>query len=403
METRGSEPIIFGEFGNIVNEEEGNKLSDDEINELVKTLEESISDDVKNLRDINNNTYPINAINKPELMEGEVLMEIDAKTGENKILGPASEIVSDNGVTVDNIIDGTDKELLDSVTIKEETYGKLNELGISEEDAIVLTKLITRRLNNEKFSIYKELPNSIKNMVRAMCGSNNINQLQACSEIVLDQFISELKIEQEFIDFQETLKKEMDIPNLVDMYGEYLKESMEIKLIEKANQIQETDPEKAKVLLEISAAYTDSYTFRRQLEAFANNVKECRRLDKELKKYDRYCTEFNYKYKDTKFKINDVKLLEPTLQRVFKESEYDTFVMRRFVILFCRLTRNLDANNVVEHSFMYYTIKNILSLDYLDIHSEMYSTIKNNIETVFKAIDKKRSEELKGETITVLV
>lgn len=387
METRGSEPIIFGEFGNIVNEEEGNKLSDDEINELVKTLEESISDDVKNLRDINNNTYPINAINKPELMEGEVLMEIDAKTGENKILGPASEIVSDNGVTVDNIIDGTDKELLDSVTIKEETYGKLNELGISEEDAIVLTKLITRRLNNEKFSIYKELPNSIKNMVRAMCGSNNINQLQACSEIVLDQFISELKIEQEFIDFQETLKKEMDIPNLVDMYGEYLKESMEIKLIEKANQIQETDPEKAKVLLEISAAYTDSYTFRRQLEAFANNVKECRRLDKELKKYDRYCTEFNYKYKNSKFKINDIKLIAHSLDRAFK-GEVSVSNIKKLVVLFCRITRNMNPDNVVEHSYMYYTIKNILALDYMKIDSEAYKNIVEQLHKVISYIER---------------
>lgn len=373
------------------------QLTDSQIEELVNTLKESVSEDVKNLREINNSTYPLNTINKPELMEGEVLMEIDAKTGENKIIGSASEVLSDNGVTVDNIIDGTDEDLLDSVTIKDETYDKLNEMGISEEDAILLTKLITRRLNKEKFSIYKELPNSIKNMVRSMCGSNNINQLQACSEIVLDQFISELKIEQEFIDFQETLKKEMDIPNLVDMYGEYLRESMEVKLIEKANQIQETDPEKAKILLEISAAYSDSYTFARQLKAFANNDKECRRLDKEIKKYDRYCTEFNYKYKDTKFKINDIKLVEPTLRRVFEDSIYNSYI-KEFIILFCRICRNLDANNVVEHSFMYYTIKNILSLDYLDIHSDMYSTIKNNIEMVLKAIEDKHNSEISSIT-----
>lgn len=369
------------------------QLTDSQIEELVDTLKESVSEDVKNLREINNRTYPVNTINKPELMEGEVLMEINAKTGENKIIGSASEVLSNNTVTVDNIIDGTDEELLDSVTIKEETYSKLNELGMSEEDAIILTKLITRRLNKEKFSIYKELPNSIKNMVRSMCGSNNINQLQACSEMVLDQFISELKIEQEFIDFQKTLKKEMDIPNLVDMYGEYLKESMEVKLIEKANQIQETDPEKAKILLEISAAYSDSYTFARQLKAFANNDKECRRLDKEVKKYNRYCTEFNYKYKDTKFKINDIKLMEPTLRRVFEDSVYNSYI-KEFIILFCRICRNLDANNVVEHSFMYYTIKNILSLDYLDIHSDMYSTIKNNIEIVLKIIEDKHKLEM---------
>lgn len=319
-------------------------------------------------------------------------MEINPITGEQKIIGTAGQAQPKAEVSVSNIVDGDDINKLESASINEDTLSKLNEMGLSEEDTAVLTRIIIRRMNNEKFSMYKELPQSIKNIVRSMCGSNNITQLQACSEIVIDQFISELKIEQEFIDLQDTIKKEMNIPDLVDMYGDYLKESMEIKLLEKADELESTAPDKAQTLREISAAYSDSYTFARQLKAFYNNEKECRRLDKELKKYDRYCTDFNYKYKNTKFKINDIKLVAHTLDRLFKD-EVSIVSIKKFVILLCRITRNMDSNNVVEHSFMYYSVKNILSLDYIDINSELYITLKNNIKEVIDLIEKKEVEE----------
>lgn len=371
-----------------------NKLSDKEVDNIIDTLKESVSEDVKRLRDIkgSDHSYPYNTINKPELMEGEVLMEINPITGEQKILCNAEQAQPKSDISVSNIVEGTDIEKLDTATINKDTFDKLNDMGLSEEDTLALTNVIMRKMKGEKFSIYKELPQSVKNIVRAMCGSNNITQLQACSEIVIDQFIGELKIEQEFIDFQDTLKKEMNIPDLMDMYGDYLKESMEVKLLEKAEELESTSPEKAQTLREISAAYSDSYTFARQLKVFYNNEKECRRLDKELKKYDRYCTDFNYKYKNSKFKINDIKLLAHTLDRLFKD-EVSIVSIKKFVILLCRITRNMDSSNVVDHSFMYYSVKNILSLDYIDINSELYITLKNNIKQVIDLIEKKEVEE----------
>lgn len=392
---KDSNPVILGSEEAI--KETKNILSDEDVDNIVDTLSENVSEDIKHLREIkgSDNSYPYNTINKPELMEGEALMEINPITGEQKIIGTGVEAQSRAEVSVSNIVDGQDVDILDSTTINEETFKKLDEMGMSEEDTLKLTNVIMKKIKGEKFSIYKELPQSVKNMVRSMCGSNNINQLQACSEIVIDQFISELKIEQEFIDFQDTLKKEMNIPDLMDMYGDYLKESMEVKLLEKANELEATEPEKAQTLREISAAYSDSYTLARQLKAFNNNEKECRRLDKELKKYDRYCTDFNYKYKNSKFKINDIKLVAHTLDRLFKdETELSIIDIKKFVILLCRITRNMDSSNVVEHSFMYYSVKNILSLDYIDINSELYITLKNNVKEVIDLIKKKEIEEI---------
>lgn len=385
-------PIILAPEETI--DEIKNALSDKDVDDIVDALSENISEDIKHLREIkgSDNSYPYNTINKPELMEGEALMEINPITGEQKIIGTAGQAQSRAEVSISNIVDGEDIKKLDSATINEDTFNKLNEMGMSEEDTLTLTNVIMRKMKGEKFSIYKELPQSIKNMVRSMCGSNNITQLQACSEIVIDQFIGELKIEQEFIDFQDTLKKEMNIPDLMDMYGDYLKESMEVKLLEKADELESVEPEKAQTLREISAAYSDSYTLTRQLKAFYNDEKECRRLDKELKKYDRYCTDFNYKYKNSKFKINDIKLVAHTLDRLFKD-EVSIASIKKFVILLCRITRNMDSNNVVEHSFMYYSVKNILSLDYIDINSELYITLKNNIKEVIDLIEKKEVEE----------
>lgn len=357
------------------------ELSDEEIDAITKTLKESTSEDVNHLREINEAPYPNNVLNKPELIEAEVLVETNPITGEQIILGPA-DMKKENDVTVDNILDETDQDLLDSVTIREETYQKLNEFGLTEEEAKQFGSVILRRLQGEKFKIYKELPEKIKGMVRSMCGSNNINHLQACSEIVVDQFVSELKIEQEFVDFQDSLKKELGNLDMMNMYEEYLKETMGEKLLKKADEIEETHPEKAKVLREISEAFEDSYKFITMRKALNENWKEARRLDKEVKKYDRYCTEFNYKYKNSKFKITDIRLVAHTLDRALKDFNVTIPEIKKFVVLFCRLTRNMDSNNVVEHSYMYYTIKNILDLDYLKIDSDAYNTIKENVYKV---------------------
>lgn len=373
--------------------ENKNIMTEEQINEVAEVLKENISEDVKHLREINDAPFPHNTINKPELIEAEALVEINPVTGEQTVIGPASS-KSENDVTISNIVDGTDEDILNDVTIKEETYSKLNEFGLTNEETEQFTSVILRRLQGEKFSIYKELPMKIKNMVRGMCGSNNINQLQACSEIVVDQFISELKIEQEFVDFQDSLKKEIGGLDMMNIYDEYLKETMEDKLIAKANELEATEPEKAKTLREISEAYKDSYEFTTMIKALEENWKEARRLDKEIKKYDRYCTEFNYKYKDSKFKINDIKLVAHSLDRALKDYSVSILDIKKFIVLFCRITRNMRPDNIVEHSYMYYTIKNILALDYMNINSEAYTNTVENIIKVMNLIDTKKREEL---------
>lgn len=366
-------------------------MTEEQINEVTRVLEENVSEDVKHLREINDTPFPHNTINKPELLEGEALVEINPVTGEQVIIGSADG-KTENDVTISDIVDGTDEDILNSVTIKKETYSKLNEYGLTNEETEQFTSVILRRLQGEKFSIYKELPIKIKNMVRSMCGSNNINQLQACSEIVVDQFISELKIEQEFVDFQDSLKKEIGSLDMMNAYDEYIKETMEDKILEKANQLEATEPEKAKTLREISQAFKDSYDFTTMKKALNENWKEARRLDKEIKKYDRYCTEFNYKYKNSKFKINDIKLIAHSLDRAFK-GEVSISTIKKFVVLFCRITRNMNPNNVVEHSYMYYTIKNILSLDYMQIDSEAYKNIVKQIHKVISYIERNNTME----------
>ena len=378
--------------------ENKNIMTEEQINEVAKVLEENMSEDVKHLREINDAPFPHNTINKPELVEAEALVEINPVTGEQTIIGPASS-KKENDVTISDIVDGTDEDILDSITIKEETYSKLNEYGLTNQETEQFTSVILRRLQGEKFSIYKELPMKIKNIVRSMCGSNNINQLQACSEIVVDQFISELKIEQEFVDFQDSLKKEIGGLDMMNMYDEYLKETMEYKLVEKANELEATDPERAKTLREVTKAFKDSYEFTTMRKALTENWKEARRLDKEIKKYDRYCTEFNYKYKDSRFKINDITLVAHSLDRAMKDYSVSILDIKKFVILFCRITRNMRPDNIVEHSYMYYTVKNILSLDYMKIDSEAYINTVENVLEIMNLIDTKKREELERHSI----
>lgn len=327
--------------------------------------------------------FPYAVLNKEGHMEkGAAVVAVD-NNGMTSIVGAPKE----GNVSFTDIIDGTDEEKLGTMT-KEVSDG-LTSMGLSEEDAMTLYTLILKHKKGEKFNIYKELPDSIKEMVHGIAISKNPKVLTDVSKGILEFFSNQLNIEQEFIDLQDSIKRELDMPGMVDMYAEHLVKSMEDDLLAKADAIEATHPDKANELRRISNAYTRTYRFDTLHLELDSNPKIVKKINKDIKKFARHCREFNFKYQDSKFKINSITLLEGTIIRQTGCTKEEA---QKFILLFTNICRDMKSDNLIEHTFMYYTIKNILAIDHIQKDSEFKDIIIKGIKDIIEKINKLEGE-----------
>ena len=163
-------------------------------------------------------------------------------------------------------------------------------------------------------------------------------------------------------------------------------------LIEK---YKDTEPEKVAHLIEIKEPYKDAEEFT-TLKAKAREIHNLKKYTKNEKRFYKECDNFNYKYKAHQ-KINfsniDVKTVPLILKRRLDPEKYSEDDIMKFTALFLRVTLNYSPDNIPEHVFMYYTIRNINLLDILNVESENYKKIISNVEEVINII---KEEEAKN-------
>lgn len=379
---------------------ENTKITDQQLEEIVSTLSENKSEyselmenlnlnqekvEQKSYCGIDENTedkpYPYNTISK-EVIEVEKYVQIDPNTGIETEL-------EDVDITTKPLTEELFKdETLDNDIGKE----TLKSFGMSEEDSVKIFDVITRYKNGEKFNVYHELPKSMQLFIRQLNG-HNMATINATTREVLDQFIREMYLDNSFIDLQESLQKELKLLNLSQMYNDELKSNMEVELINKANKLEEMGQiEKGQMLKKISAAFIDSYKFESITKALNENISIRRKIKKDLSRYKRFVNDFNYKYEHSKFKINNIKLLENVVCDVMPDITLDD--VRKFIIVICKVTKDMHPDNIEQHTFMYYTIQNILLLKYTNMEdSEFSKEIYNNLLNTIKLMKEIENNE----------
>lgn len=363
-----------------VRDSKGEELTDEEINDIVSVLHENVGERTKKLREIMNDSeecnIPYACLNQDNYEKSVASIEYDTLSGESKVID--SNPKKSNNVTVSDMLD--DNVELKLVEASEESMKSVMEdMGVKDLDEINLfIKVLKKHRNKEKVD-YMELPKLAREMVDSLHRGDKTMTKPKAIKITLDYMLKEVDFEQEFVDFQEALKKEMNIPGLMDMYSEFLRESMEIKLLDTADKIESEDKDKAESLRAISREFTETYKFTRMLDEINNNTKNFRRLDKDISKYSQFCRNFNYKYMNNKLVINDINLVYDVLHKV---TDYSDDTIKKFIILFAKICMNYIPDNIINHTYMYYTIKNILSLSFIDEDTDFTLELKDNLYNV---------------------
>lgn len=401
----------------MMNEKNGNLLegmSEEDLNMLVGVLNEAKPEEVKNMEKSFTKAEPTDSI---EEAIGHIVTDVDGNIipiiaeeestnsdiyKNNESLSPEEIVAGKLDVKNDELAKESVKGFFEAVFDDgEKTEGDDNKSSLSDEDALLLLQSIQEYQRGVKKNYYNFLPNKMKqainNMIIGSGEAPTAPNRNAAAKMLLDQFISEINLNQEYIDLETTMRNTLDIPSIPDIYSDYIREMMEDQTLAMANRVEEESPDKAKLLRDVSAAFTSSYTYDKMIDFLKNNRKARNHISKDRPKYKKFCNDFNYYSNNSKFKINDIFMAGDVLMRMIEHGEpLDNFNENDvidFIILLCKTCESMDRNDIVDCAFIYHVVKNIVMLDYrANTLTDFTTTIIDNIKLTMVEIEEMEIE-----------
>lgn len=386
-----------------------NKITEEQMEDIINTMNEEMEkhNEIDDITEEQMKTVPTEIVSEDDqtvvfgAKAGEVPNIYHLKTSDKDILDVLDNNIKDNPqVSAEKIVE----------SVKD-------EYSISESEVKSFTEALIAYSNNENINYYNLMPASIKFTIDSLAAANGIPKkyYNDMTKKILDEFIDDSELDNIFVDFDKSIKKAIQIPSTADMYLENTKETIINKLQELSDTVREENPEKADTLLKIKDSYIQSINFERLIDSYNNNGKVRKAVRRDFDKVKRYCDEYNFRNEKSIFKMNDCNIVLSSLKKVliddgklliFVNSEEEENIeqdleltditevdIAKFVVLFCKSSENLNPHNVVDASYMYYGMKNIIMLMYTDkTKTEFAAELINNIVNIIKFIRIKEEE-----------
>lgn len=367
-----------------MNSENVNLMNDEELEELFDTLNKENKDN-ESIQSM----YEAKEKSADELRE---LLDEEAKTSDTSSeVDPESGQPTGTHVIVagwgmgrkENLFDdflGTDDDELKpsseaDTDITESHVSKAMDSKDLKADFATIEKvkeLIMKRNRGERIK-YSELPEVLKEKVnpvvaalgRGYTGPQIKTVRNMMADDIIESFYSEIitqKIDKEVVDLDTSIKN-LAKTEYVDVNSDQRKQHFNtfvIKFPQMAEKIKDTDPEKAKVMLDVSEGFKQAHSMEEMYAAYGNSKIRIRRID--VEKLDKTIRRFNYKYENSTMVIRDISSAVDVLSRHVNK-RISLTAIKTFVAIICKYCENMKPSNLAEHTFMYYLINNILSLD----------------------------------------
>lgn len=376
--------------------------NDQKINELYSKMLETANnigkegiteESIKSLKDIESDVNEVTSsdeattevkINAPggEFESRTVMQSYDPLTGEQKVVD-GYESVADKIAErhLNNLISGgvTDQDLVNEV---------LKEIGTlgGGDSTSVLASLIVRKMNGEKFDVYEAMPDDYKRQVdmiyteTSMRYKNvkgiNIRTKNSIASMMLDEMVQ---------DFKKSMNTQVDLDTVLSGFDEEVKKIQDDFSTELGGMMMTFDEErKAEIdaaikrceengnteAIETLKVMRDTIDDAFKLDKFIEFCKTCKIKNIEAREPEkRVFFHFNKKYEKHRYTINDIRSCPDILDRHLGTSHLQNTLI---CIAFCKYCKDMNPDNMSEHTFMYYFIRNIIAIDRLNPKGRLY-------------------------------
>lgn len=387
-------------------------LSDFDIEKIVDAAEQAMPEGGIDMREIKGNVE----VNPNAELESEVVESINTNSGTRVgfVSGPGVANVSLFDIDGDKIPDADKKVIESTANTAKDTF------DLSDEEVFMMMDTLTKMKNNPNYPVYINLPKKVQTIIAKLAYDNKIPiaNLEGVAKTMMEEFMKEAGIDNTLIDLEKAIDEALQIPSIMDLYTDHTKNVFENIIPETVEKIKDEFPDKARMLTEVKHAFQDSYTYAKMMSEYCSNA----RLRKTIRRWEtetfKVLDRFNYMNSKTNFKMNDVNLTLEVLKQILINDpnisaaihdennsnipEIDTKLIEmnitiedihKFVILLCKHCENLNPTNVVDASYMYYLVRNIIALRYAnEAKTDFSAQLINNICNVITFIRVKESE-----------
>ena len=368
--------------------EEIKKTDNEILEDIVKEAAETSADneDIVKLREIMDKKYAdkdVSAELTPEdaikIREGLVAAQREFDTDASGKPNFIKEHSPENTVKPADlsIFDASEKDLEEARedTMKKNIGAVSKSHNISDNEVMAILDLMIAYRKDKSINIYNRMPPGIKKQVTDLCIQNcaPMSYCNTIAKMMIEEMISETEVDQTFIDFEKSLETAMKIPSLVDLYEEHMEDQINVKLPIMADAIENEDPEKAKMLRDVSDRFTWARTLEFAKKAFDENSRLRKLMRRDHSKYMKFAEALNFANRNTRFRMPDVTLTYPTLLKVITAEEDNDITeeeVQKFVTLIIKSCDNLNKDDTVDAAYIYYLFKNISMLSYAKTREE---------------------------------
>lgn len=426
----GEEVLVAGR-GNTFNASNAiSELTDDQIKEISDTVNESVSNSITATTMKKAEEEKQRAIENGEIKNHSDIVAIDRETGrpltaeeyqteldkiDKEIESDDDELQSWDEMLADDNIEGFSIDEKSITVTKDTIIAELQLLfpkaTLYDDDYQMVFNAVDKYRVGLPFSYFKSFPPVLQEQIKDML-KIPADVYTEQSRTILNEFAKNLLsnlIQSQYMEsindtFQENIKK-LSAENgkyiEKDAYWTYVRTFFNHILVERIKEYEEKeDIEKAEKCRGIYYAFKESYNFSIMKDLYKNTGK-LKVKSIMLEKFDRTCNEFNSQYKNHQRTIINVKQLVKALDRT-ADKKFDLDVIKEFICVFIKYTqyKNMSPNNIADHTFMYYFIFNILTVNTCNPEIEedvqFRDQLINNINEFLQLIvDKRKAKERK--------
>lgn len=383
------------------------ELTDEDIDQINDTIEEVASDSAT--AKTTEEAKKLQADYEPKLESAKTTLVTNPITGkpmlitedkeedEEDFLPSFEEMLADDSIKPMNI--DMDTVIIKADTIKPILAATFPNTKFSDEDIEKVRVAAEKQKRKEDFSYYESMPDSVKGAINGMIGAQMQSKMGSFNkegrnyivQAMLDNIIQDEVVDKATYDMNKMIQKGMKDISEETKRDKYWEGSRAFFMSEIDNKIKKFEDEGKHEIAErfrqVKEAYRQSYTYENMLAAYKEGKIKVKKI--QVEKFNRTCEEFNFKYQKTQNIINDIKTLLPKLDRVAAK-HFDLDIIKEFIVIFINYVKNMDVNDYKDHTFMYYFIYNINTVDYYDTEDAAqeahHKQIINNINTFLQAI-----------------
>lgn len=273
--------------------------------------------------------------------------------------------------------------------------------GISDNDAMALIDIMRRYKAGEKFSVFNALPESIKIQIRKSASETGEVPRHAILEFfaknLINDIISDAFMSTEINNFQEELNTYAKAAGnvtgvIVDSYTDEVKEKFETGLLETADKIQESNPEKAEELREIAKYFRYTHTLELVKKHIENGGDTyLNRCYKKSRKIKQYTASFNAYYEGTVPKIRDIE----TLAIPFRQLMVDEETAETLIVMLGDTCYEQPKGSLIGNIYAFYLLTGVMNIAMSADTSDTIREIRNNIAVLVSEVRQFLNRRLK--------